>query len=163
MDNSNRINQTTIAQTTQRQTPQNDFGQVMARTVASVVQVGTGVAGGLAMGNPVLSAAVSSATSAISGITGVARSGVQSVGGTPGTTGGASGSGAAGGTGATGGAGEWDLMEAQKLMNAEQRSFNLQYLQLQNSLQQESREFNAVSNIMKVRHDSAKAAINNIR
>jgi len=30
-------------------------------------------------------------------------------------------------------------------------------------MQQESQRFNAISNVMKVRHDSAKAAINNIR
>jgi hypothetical protein len=36
-------------------------------------------------------------------------------------------------------------------------------MQMQNEMQRESREHNALSNIMKVRHDSAKAAINNIR
>jgi hypothetical protein len=44
-------------------------------------------------------------------------------------------------------------------MRAEaERSF-----QLQVAMQNESREFNTVSNVIKVRHDSAKAAINNIR
>ena len=36
-------------------------------------------------------------------------------------------------------------------------------VELQDEMQRESREHNTVSNIMKVRHDSAKAAINNIR
>ena len=40
---------------------------------------------------------------------------------------------------------------------------NLAYMNLQNEMQAESRAHNAISNIMKVRHDSAKAAINNIR
>ena len=44
-----------------------------------------------------------------------------------------------------------------------QQSFNLQYLQLQNNMQQQNREFTMVSNIMKVKHDTAKAAINNVR
>ena len=42
------------------------------------------------------------------------------------------------------------------------RAFNLQYLQLQENMQRESREFTALSNVMKVKHDSAKAAIHNI-
>jgi hypothetical protein len=55
------------------------------------------------------------------------------------------------------------MLEAQRLMNSENQRFNLAYLGLQDAMQKESREFNAISNIMKVRHDSAKAAINNIR
>jgi hypothetical protein len=43
------------------------------------------------------------------------------------------------------------------------QSFNLQYLQLQNDLQQESRQFTLVSNIMKNKHDTAKNSINNLR
>ncbi|HSP80094.1 MAG TPA: hypothetical protein VLQ93_16305, partial [Myxococcaceae bacterium] len=58
---------------------------------------------------------------------------------------------------------QWDLMEAQRAMQAEGFKMNLAYMQLQNEMQKESRAHNAVSNIMKVRHDSAKAAINNIR
>ena len=161
MDHPNRINQTSISQTTQRQTPQNDFGQVLARTISGAVKVGTGVAGGLTAGNPVLSAAVSSVSSAVSAIIPVGSSnGI-------GTVAGASGAGGAAGVGGAEGAGgqgnEWDLLEAQKLMRSEERQFNLAYLDLQNAMQKESREFNAISNIMKVRHDSAKAAINNIR
>lgn len=150
-NNPNRINQVSMTQTTQRQTPQNDFGTVMARTISTAVQAGTGVAGVLTLGNPVLSAAVNNIASAVSAVTGTSAA-------PPGT-------GAPAGTGSTGGTGksEWDLLEAQQLMRAEERQFNAEYLKLQNAMQKESREFNAVSNIMKVRHDSAKAAINNIR
>lgn len=42
-------------------------------------------------------------------------------------------------------------------------SMNLEFLALQNSMQMESRQYNAVSNVMKVRHDSAMAAIRNMR
>ena len=42
-------------------------------------------------------------------------------------------------------------------------SFNLQYLQLQSQMQQESRAYTAVSNIMKTKHDTAKNSISNIR
>jgi len=42
-------------------------------------------------------------------------------------------------------------------------SFSLQYLRLQSAIQQETREFTLLSNIMKARHEAAKNAINNIR
>lgn len=159
-DSPNRISQISLTPTVARQTPQNDFGHVMARTVASVVQTGAGVAGGMAVGNPVLSAAINGVMSTVSAVSSLGGTGTSSVG--------AVGGGAPGGLGALAGGGRgnqesWDLMEAQKLMNAEQQKFNVAYLGLQNAMQRESREFNAISNIMKVRHDSAKAAINNIR
>ena len=44
-----------------------------------------------------------------------------------------------------------------------QQSFNLQYLQLQQNMQRQNRQFTLVSNIMKVKHDTAKSAINNVR
>ena len=43
------------------------------------------------------------------------------------------------------------------------QSFNLQYLGLQQAMQDENRRFTLVSNIMKTKHDTAKNAINNIR
>ena len=42
-------------------------------------------------------------------------------------------------------------------------SFNLQYLQLQTSMQRENRSYTSVSNIMKTRHDTVKNSIGNIR
>jgi hypothetical protein len=71
---------------------------------------------------------------------------------------GASAGGLAAGTGAGGG----DVVEATRALQAEAHSFNLQYLQLQEARQRESREFTSLTNVMKVKHDSAKAAINNI-
>ena len=44
-----------------------------------------------------------------------------------------------------------------------QMSGDLQYLQLQQDMQHENRQFTMVSNIMKVKHDTAKNSINNIR
>ncbi len=40
---------------------------------------------------------------------------------------------------------------------------NMQFLALQNQMQMESRQFNAVSNALKVRHDSAMGAIRNMK
>ncbi|HZZ85769.1 MAG TPA: hypothetical protein VFE30_14605 [Anaeromyxobacteraceae bacterium] len=66
----------------------------------------------------------------------------------------------AGTSGTAGGSG--DILEATRALQQESQSMNLQYLQLQESMQSESREFTALSNVMKVKHDTAKAAINNI-
>ena len=51
------------------------------------------------------------------------------------------------------------ILEMQKM----QQSFNAQFLALQNDMQKENRQYTMVSNIMKTKHDTAKAAINNIR
>jgi len=48
-------------------------------------------------------------------------------------------------------------------MQETQMSFNLQYLQLQNPMQQENRSYSAVSNIMKSKHDTVKNSIQNVR
>ena len=55
------------------------------------------------------------------------------------------------------------LMQATRSMQETQMSFNLQYLQLQSQMQNESRQYTAVSNIMKTKHDTVKNSISNIR
>ncbi len=55
------------------------------------------------------------------------------------------------------------LFKATEEMQEMSQSFNLQYLSLQQNMQQENRQFTLVSNIMKTKHDTAKNAINNIR
>ena len=60
--------------------------------------------------------------------------------------------------GASGG----DILEATRALQQQSQTFSLQYLELQEAMQRESREFTSLSNVMKVKHDSAKAAINNI-
>lgn len=50
-----------------------------------------------------------------------------------------------------------------KQMQEMQKSFNLQYLMLQNKISHENRQFTMISNIMKNKHDTAKNAINNLR
>lgn len=59
--------------------------------------------------------------------------------------------------------GQAQLSSASKQMQEMSESFNLQYLQLQQQMQNENRKFTLVSNIMKNKHDTAKNAINNIR
>jgi len=55
------------------------------------------------------------------------------------------------------------LMAATKEMQEMNQSFNLQYLQLQQKMQTDNRQFTLMSNIMKTKHDTAKNAINNVR
>jgi hypothetical protein len=65
--------------------------------------------------------------------------------------------------GKAGPAGEKKLFDAIQKMDEMSQSFNLQYLQLQQQMQNENRQFTMVSNIMKTKHDTAKNAIANIR
>lgn len=55
------------------------------------------------------------------------------------------------------------MMTATRSMAEFQASFNLQYLQLQEKIQIDTRQFNLISNIMKTKHDAAKNALNNVR
>jgi len=57
---------------------------------------------------------------------------------------------------------ETDVMASARSLQAESQAFNAQYLQLQEAMQRENREFTALSNVMKVKHDTARAAIGNI-
>jgi len=164
MDQPNRLNPVAFTLTTRRQTPKNEFGQVLANTLTAAVKSGAGIVGSLP-GVPVVSAAVNAVTglvsaapvasqSAVSAVTGPA-SGIMQIGT---TTGGGVAGGAVGGM-ASGG----DKPAFTDPAVREMAAMSDHYMKLQNEMQRESREFNAVSNIIKVRHDSAKAAINNIR
>ncbi len=152
MENGNRIGSLSITPTVSRQTPQNDFGTVFARTAQEVAR-GAGVVASLVPGAPMVSAAVASVSSVVSS----SASSVRATSTVP-VTGGVGGA-----VGSTGKGEQWDLLAAQREMQAEGMQMNLAYMNLQNEMQAESRAHNAISNIMKVRHDSAKAAINNIR
>jgi len=48
-------------------------------------------------------------------------------------------------------------------MQETQMSFNLQYLQLQSQMQNDNRQYTAVSNILKTKHDTVKNSIDNVR
>lgn len=136
MNTLNRISQVSVASTMNRQTPNNSFGENLLRSGVQVAQVGSALATGVTSGSPVLSAAISGVTSVMStSVVPAPQSTVQ----VPQQKGEA-----------------YDLL---KLQDQQSR----QYLSLQMQMQQESREFNALSNVLKVRHDSAKAAINNVR
>jgi hypothetical protein len=139
----NRIESIHVAPTTEKKTEPGRFENAL-RTAAS--GVARGVAASVELAAPyvpagtVLSAAVRSAVQPSAAVASTAPD--------------------SGATAASGG--EGDVLEATRTLQQEARTFNLQYLQLQENMQRESREFTALSNVMKVKHDSAKAAIANI-
>lgn len=55
------------------------------------------------------------------------------------------------------------LTTAVEGLNQQMLDMNMQFLALQNQMQMESRQFNAVSNALKVRHDAAMAAVRNMK
>ncbi len=131
-----------VATTTERKTEPGRFGTALRTAAASAargVAASVELAAPFVPGGTVVSGALRSAagTLASSGGTGATR---------PAET----------------AAGEGDIVAATRALQQQSQSFNLQYLQLQESMQRESREFAALSNVMKVKHDSAKSAINNI-
>jgi hypothetical protein len=166
MDQPTRLNPTSITLSVKRQTPKNDFGDVLANTLSGAVKTGGAILGSLG-GQPIVSAAVSgitsvtnqlSSTSANLGTSRAAATGVVTLGGTTPNNGvGGSSAGTASGslTSESGTYSNPDIAQMARMSDY--------YLNLQNQMQMESREYNAVSNISKIRHDSAKAAINNIR
>jgi len=62
-----------------------------------------------------------------------------------------------------GGSADKKLLQAIKDLGEMSQSFNMQYLGLQQQMQDENRRFTLISNIMKTKHDTAKNAIDNIR
>lgn len=150
-----------LTPTVARQTPRNEFGQVMKNTLENGVKA-AGVVSGALLGNlpggGIISAAVSSVTNfASAGGTasaGLAANGISTVGGSSGVSGGGITSQLAGSGGMPSSVGDM----VQQMRAEADRS-----MMMQMQMQQESREYNAVSNVLKVRHDSAKSAINNIR
>ncbi len=136
-----RIDPIHVTPTTERKTESSRFGDTLRAAAAGVadgIASGVGLAAPFVPGGLVLSAAVRGAGRAVSAAA------------SPST---------AGRSGAEGGG---DVVEATRALQQEAQSFNLQYLQIQEGMQRESREFTALTNVMKVKHDSARAAINNI-
>lgn len=67
-----------------------------------------------------------------------------------------------GGQVTTAGSSQAQLMAATQGMQEMQMSFNMQYLQLQDSMQNDNRQYTMVSNIMATKHDTVRNTISNI-
>jgi hypothetical protein len=148
-----------LTPTVARQTPRNEFGNVLKNTLegaSQAVGIVSGALVGSVPGGGVISAAVSSVTNFATSGGGIvsanrAATGVTTVGGT------ASPAVAEVVNGGTGMPNSISDMVQQMRREADRS------MMMQMKMQQESRDYNAVSNVLKVRHDSAKSAINNIR
>ena len=166
----------------QRQTPKTDFGSIVGKglnTAANIALQGTQIASAFIPGGQVVSAAVSGLSQmknsmlSQAGNAGAAYNGgpISSSGTTTGggglVSGGTGMSGMGGGsfdaTAGGGGAGIDPNITAQRQMMEMNQNFNMQYLGLQQDMQNENRKFTVLSNVMKTRHDTAKNAISNVR
>ncbi len=164
MDSPNRISLTpTVAKQTQKQ----EFGEVLKNTIQTAASLGGSLLGGMLPGGGVVSAAVSN-VSALANNPGArsasyAASGVSSLGSVP--VGGASLAGAGIAGGSTGQAMSTSNQNIGGMgdMISQMRAEADRSMAMQMQMQSESRDYNTLSNVLKVRHDSAKSAINNIR
>jgi hypothetical protein len=144
-----------VAPTAERKTPPSGFASTLraaAAATADGIAAAAGIAAPIAPVGMVLAGAIRGAVQA-----GPAPARGASA---PPPGGGAP---AAGPFPAAAGAASGDPFEAARLLQTESQSFNMRYLALQEGLQRESREFTALSNTLKVRHDAARAAIQNIQ
>jgi hypothetical protein len=136
----------------QTERPTAPFRDVLAGGV-SLLMSGAEVATHVVAG-PVMAAAVHDArVGAVGAISGAAAV-PSSAGAAP--------TGAAGIAGAATGPGSSDLTNVQSMLQDGQSS-NMQMLALQQQIQEESQRFTTVSNVMRAKYDTAKAAVSNIR
>jgi hypothetical protein len=136
-----------VAPTAERKTAPSGFGATLRAAAAGAAEGLAAAApflGPIAPAGMVLAGAVRAAVQTASAGTRPASAGASPLGAGP-------------------GAGGADTFEAVRTLQLEGQSFNLRYLELQERLQRETREFTAVSNVMKVRHDAARAAIQNVQ
>jgi hypothetical protein len=149
----------------QTEAPATPFRDFLAGGV-SVLMGGAAVATHV-MGAPRLAAAITGAESrATTALTGAPLGGVQAAfanGAAQAGATSASGTGTAATLAATGtGSDATDLAKMQA-MQRESQAFNMQLLALQDQVQQDSQRFSTLSNVMRAKHDTAKAAVSNIR
>jgi len=137
----------------QTERPATPFRDVLAGGV-SLLMSGAEVATHVVAG-PVMAAAVHDAR--IGATTAVAGGGANTAGltGSPGASGLTV-------TGSSGGASGTGVTDVQAMLQ-DGSSSNMQLLALQQQIQDESQQFTTVSNVMRAKYDTAKAAVSNIR
>lgn len=140
-----------------RQTPDNSFGAQVGRGVAAGANTLAGavnVAAPFVPGGAVVSATINQAAGSI---------GNYAQGGTMNMPGQSPSVNSQTGTPSSETSASQSLMEQTRQMQEMQMSFNLQYLNLQNKMQGENRQYSAISNVLKVKHETAKNMLNNVR
>lgn len=146
----------TLTPTTPRVTPTppraTRFGEVLSATVVRSAES----AMSKLPGSPMMAVAVRSAAG--TGTMGLSMSGMASAQGPIATTGASPSAAAlsgAAGVPAEGGGLEASLQQSQDM--------NMYYLQIQEAMSAQNREYSAISNVLKAKHDTVKTAIGNIR
>lgn len=167
-----QLNEIEQRHSSMRQTPRASFGErfkTALGTGASVVSNVASAAGYNLPTSAVLGAAVNGVgqVADISGGMSTSPAMGESFGssagfGASGSVGGGGYMGAIAGRAAAGDSSSQMLMAQQRMQEMNQ-TFNLQYLQLQQDMQNESRKFTALSNIMKTKHDTARNALSNLK
>ena len=144
-----------------RQATDQSFATVLktgANAVTGAVASGAAVAAPYIPGAAGVSAAIGTASAA----RGAVQGSVLGAGGGGGVT--AAGAAPLDGMGTiTGGGSSAEIVEATRRLQESNQLFSMQYLELQEKMQQENRQYSTLSNVLKTRHESAKTAINNIR
>ena len=147
-----------------RQTTNESFGAKLSQGLSTAANA-VGGAAALALpalpGSAVLSAAMSGAANVGSGSAALTAAGAGTTAASPlSAAAGSAGGGIPGIPGAS--AGLNSQFDQSKQLFEMQAGFNMKFLELQNNMQQESRTFTAVSNMMKNRTDTAKNSLRNI-
>jgi hypothetical protein len=141
-----------VGEQTERKTPRAErrsFGGLVGQA-ADLTLRGVEV-GATLVGGPLVGAAVHGVRAGVATVAGSATPAT----GVPG--------GPTGPLGDGGAAGEQSTLDQVRGMQEQAQEFNLQFLALQEEVQQENRRFSTVSNVLKAKHETAKAAIGNIR
>lgn len=149
----------TVDQTRARQTakPATPFADVLTGG-ANALLTGAEVAGG-ALGGPVVAAAIRQARTSVGENSSVGVAGAGGGGGGS-VVGGGSVPGADAVLNPSAPGGE---MAAIQAMNRQSQQFNMQMLALQEDVQNENRRFTTLTNTIRAKHDTVKAAISNVR
>ena len=133
-----------------RQTPRRqNFGEILARGVQTALLAGANILGPAIPGGIALAASVSAAAGAANSAAGASTT-----------------SGAASTAGTSGGAAlspEQQLLADQEVARGRDRVFNLQYLDLPRKTQEDPRQFQVATNLLKAQHETVKTALNNLR
>ena len=149
-----RIDQVSVTTTMPRQSQKQEFGELLKNSLQQGAKA-VGMVSGAVLQNMPGAGVVSAAVSAVTNFANqaphsasAASSGVVNING-----------GVPAGGGLANAATSGDMNGMVNEMRAEAN----RSMAMQMAMQQESRDYNTISNVLKVRHDSAKAAINNIR
>ncbi len=152
--------------TTVRRAANNSFSSHIRRGISGAgqaVSAGLSVAAPVIPGSAVISAAVNGAAQGLGRSVGV-QGGAQFSASNPASFG-ASGPDYINGQASGGGLpnGQQDMVDRMSKVQEMGAAFNLQYLELQQTMQDENRRFTTLSNVMKTKHDTAKSSIQNVR